>query len=275
MLKSRIEITGQITTRKEITGQINTQIKKIDPVTQEKAVTPTKEQQVLTPDEGYNGLSKVTVEPIPDNFVEVSGEIDITENGITYDVKDYEKANINIPMPKIYNARSLFDNNARIEYVTEFCSMIDNSCSMFREMFYSAYSLIEVPNNFSTSNGTTFYAMYRGCSNLTTIPEMDCGKVTDISSMLMNCSKLTNLGGFKDLGKAYSTTTSAGSSSYALNLSYSNLLTHESLMNVINSLYDIASKGCKAQKLVLGATNLAKLTAEEIAIATNKGWTVQ
>lgn len=45
-------------------------------------------------------------------------------------------------------------------------------------------------------------------------------------------------------------------------------------MNLINNLYDIASKGCKTQQLKLGATNLAKLSEEEIAIATNKGWSV-
>lgn len=51
-------------------------------------------------------------------------------------------------------------------------------------------------------------------------------------------------------------------------------LTHDSLMNVINNLYDIKSKGVKPQTLQLGNTNKAKLTAEEIAIATNKGWNV-
>lgn len=45
-------------------------------------------------------------------------------------------------------------------------------------------------------------------------------------------------------------------------------------MNVINNLYDIKSKGVKTQTLQLGDTNKAKLTAEEIAIATNKGWNV-
>ena len=45
-------------------------------------------------------------------------------------------------------------------------------------------------------------------------------------------------------------------------------------MNVINNLYDIASAGVKPQQLVLGSENLAKLTAEEIKIATDKGWTV-
>ena len=68
---------------------------------------------------------------------------------------------------------------------------------------------------------------------------------------------------------------------YTLRLSSSSQLTRDSLMSVINNLYDlnltydVANGGTLySQQLVLGSTNLAKLTAEEIAIATNKGWTV-
>ena len=45
-------------------------------------------------------------------------------------------------------------------------------------------------------------------------------------------------------------------------------------MNVINNLYDIKAKGCKAQQLILGSTNISKLSAEEIAIATDKGFSI-
>jgi hypothetical protein len=62
--------------------------------------------------------------------------------------------------------------------------------------------------------------------------------------------------------------------SYKLDLSTCTNLTHDSLMNVINKLYDIKGKGCKNQALVLGTTNLAKLTSTEIEIATAKGWNV-
>lgn len=39
---------------------------------QSKTVTPTKQQQNITPDSGYYGLSDVTVSPIPDQFQDVS-----------------------------------------------------------------------------------------------------------------------------------------------------------------------------------------------------------
>lgn len=54
-------------------------------------------------------------------------------------------------------------------------------------------------------------------------------------------------------------------------LSQWNLLTHESLLNVINAL--VPQEGT-TKTLKLGSTNLAKLTEEEIAIGTDKGWTL-
>ena len=78
----------------------------------------------------------------------------------------------------------------------------------------------------------------------------------------------------KYLGKGYATNASANYYYYAVKFQGNYTLTHDSLMSVINNVYDIASLGVKTQQIVVGSTNLAKLTAEEIAIATAKGWTV-
>lgn len=59
------------------------------------------------------------------------------------------------------------------------------------------------------------------------------------------------------------------------NISHSPKLTHDSLMSIINALADYsADESGTAWKVTIGATNLEKLTDEELTIARNKGWQV-
>lgn len=74
---------------------VNTDVHTI-PSLEGKVITPTKEVQTVVASEGYDGLSGVTVNAIPDEYVVPSGELEITENG-TYDVKEYASTNINVP----------------------------------------------------------------------------------------------------------------------------------------------------------------------------------
>lgn len=58
----------------------------------------------------------------------------------------------------------------------------------------------------------------------------------------------------------------------SLDISVSTQFTREALLEIIGNLRDIT--GFTSQTLTLGATNLAKLTEEDIALATEKNWTV-
>lgn len=147
------------------------------------------------------------------------------------------------------------------------------SCNLMQEMFSGCSSITEIPE-LDTSNVTSMWYMFFKCTSLTTVPMLDASKIINVYNMFNNCSSLVTLGGLKNLGMSYQTNWIDNVSVATLNLSDSPLLTHDSLMNVINNLYDIKSKGVKPQTLQLGNTNKAKLTAEEIAIATNKGWNV-
>lgn len=126
---------------------------------------------------------------------------------------------------------------------------------------------------FDTGKATEMREMFNECIALEEICELDCKNNKSVQGMFYNNSSLKTLGGLKELGKAY-TSSSVNYTAYNLNLTMSSNLTKQSLLNVINGLYDLASHNKPAQGLFLGDVNLAKLTAEEIAIATNKGWNV-
>lgn len=144
-------------------------------------------------------------------------------------------------------------------------------------MFYRCYSLTMI-SQLNTSSVTDMDNMFSSCSSLKTIPLLNTSSVTDINGMFYSCSSPETLGGFLNLGQAYKTTASANYSSYNLDLSSCKKLTEQSLINVLTNLYDIKTKGCKVQQVVIGSTNLAKLTSEEgqqaLSNAQAKGWTV-
>ena len=349
---------------------------------QEKTVVPLTNEVVVTADDSFDGLSKVTVGAIPSEYIIPSGEIEFTQNG-TYDVTDKASAKVNVPEKQLgtktittngtYNAsddnldgysevevatsgvdineylsdtitkgdyavggwmktikkirspltiegtdatymfyRYLLNelpqidtsNVTNMSYMFSTCynlttipqldtSNVTNMNSMFYNctnlttipqldtsnvtnmnyMFGTCYNLTTIPQ-LDTSNVTNMSYMFSSCTNLTTIPQLNGEKLTSVASTFVNCRSLENFNGIINLGQAYLTTQSANYYNYGLNLSACTNLTYDSLMNVINSLYDIATLGVKSQQLILGDTNLAKLTEEEIAIATNKGWSV-
>ena len=169
------------------------------------------------------------------------------------------------------------------------------------EMFHHCINLTTIPQ-IDTSNVTTMVYMFGYCKNLTTIPQIDTSSVTRMNFMFNDCTNLTtipqlngeklttiagafsfcesleNFNGIINLGQEYSTTENANDSNYKLVLSNSTKLTEQSIINILNNLYDIKTKGCNAQQVVLGSTNLAKLTSEEgqtaLTNATAKGWTI-
>ena len=132
-------------------------------------------------------------------------------------------------------------------------------------MFGSCISLTSIPQ-LDTSKVTNMGNMFGYCYELTSIPLLDCSSVTVTTSPFgySNLNNLTDIGGFKDLKVSWS----------------SNFLdkvpnaTVESLMNVINNLYDLTANGLSGKTLKFGTTNLNKLTTEQKAVATNKGWTL-
>ena len=206
---------------------------------------------------------------------------------------------------KLTNVSGLFSGCNSIDGELTLPIMDTELCTSFMNMFYNCgASKIKGLESLNTSNVTNMNQMFsymnnltdldismwdtqkvtkmsqtfNSCRSLLTLSAVHADGVTSISYIFSGTTNLINFNGLINLGKAYSTTASANYSSYKLDLSKSTLLTEQSLINVLTNLYDIKTKGCKTQQVILGSTNLAKLTSEEgqtaLSNAQAKGWTI-
>ena len=123
-------------------------------------------------------------------------------------------------------------------------------------MFVScAYKLTTIPL-LDTSNVTNMDGMFYNCYTLTTVPALDANKVIDMNNMFDNDSNLKSI-----------LMTNIGTD---LNISSSTKFERSDLLVILNNLKTVT----ETKTLTMGATNLAKLTDEDKAIAINKGWTL-
>ena len=156
---------------------------------------------------------------------------------------------------KVTKMSNMFDNCRSLTTIPQIdTSKVTDMSNMFQNC--SALTYI---SQLDTRNVTNMSNMFLYCRSLISIPLLDTTKVTDMSNILRGCEALTYLGGFKNLHISVN----SGFIENSINL------TVESLMNIINNL-----AAGHYLYLCFGSINLDKLTAEQKAIATNKGWTL-
>ena len=143
-------------------------------------------------------------------------------------------------------------------------------------LFNSCSELISLPD-LNLSKVTKFfdssyvYGWLYSCSKLQSIGVIDCDSVTDIRYVLGGTNNnLTHLGGFRNLGKTSSLT--GTNTNYFM--TYAPNLTYQSIMNVLNLLYDRAANGLSNLTLKLHSNHMALLSDEDKLVAVNKGWTL-
>ena len=259
------------------------------------AYTPITDKKIIT----ENGTYKAS-----DDNLDGYSEVEVATSGVDindYYVTDKRLSNVKmyikkIPYIMLNSASNFFSDCGNLieieelntENITGYCIFTFENCinlqklpdnlnisnvTSIQGMFVRCRSLTKIPN-MVTNNVTSMRSTFTYCNALKEIPKLNAEKVINVISILQGCSELTEFGGLENYGQAFETTKSENYYDYSLDIHECTKLTHDSLMNVINNLYDIKSKGCNPQSLVLGSTNLAKLTSEEVAIATEKGWNV-
>ncbi len=158
----------------------------------------------------------------------------------------------NLNTSNVTNMNNMFLN---CNYITAIPKLDTSNVTHMGSMFYSCKKLITIPE-LNTSNVTRMDGMFNNCYDLVSVPKLDTSNVTDMSGMFRLCSSLKSIlmTGMK----------------VAFDISASTQFDRTDLVTILNNLATVTS----STTLTMGSTNLAKLTATDKAIATNKGWTL-
>lgn len=181
---------------------------------------------------------------------------------------------------QVTSGYQLFSNN---DTMTELPLMlpVEKFTSMY-QMCYRCTSLVYV-RQLDTSNVSNMMWAFYGCSALEQIDALITSQLTSVSELFHGCSSLHTIGYPLDFSsvtskidttfttcRALANVTFKGTINVDIAMNGCTKLSLDSLLSLLNALADgVTDKTCK-----IGSTNLGKLTEEQKAIATNKGWTL-
>ena len=162
----------------------------------------------------------------------------------------------------------LFDNCESLTSIDVSTWDVTNAKTIYG-MFGNCSGLTSIDlSNFKENNINNMDYMFSSCTGLTSIDlsNLNTNTVTKIASTFSNCKSLANLQ-LNDLGHNEDCTT--------LDVTPCPALTKDSIIYLFNNAFDRTGAGyTTAFTIKLNAKTKALLSEDEIAIATNKGFTV-
>ena len=183
-------------------------------------------------------------------------ELDTSKVTTMYQMFYYCRALTTIPKLNTSMVKSMSNMFAGCGKLTTIPQFDTSNVTNMMYTFLECGSLTTIPQ-LNTSNVTSMYCAFQSCGKLTTIPQLDVSNVTDMNYTFRFCGSLKSIlmYGMK----------------VSFDISVSTKFEESDLVTILNNLATVTS----TKTLTMGSTNLAKLTDEEKAIATNKGWTLK
>lgn len=215
------------------------------------------------------------------NIISLSGVFSSMPNLESVDFSNWDTSNVT-------TFYALFDNSIKVK-TFDVSNWNTSSATSMEWMFCSINATHIDVSNFDTSNVTNMHAMFIGNSSLIQldVSNFDTSNVTNINTMFSYfdvCEEL-NINGL-NLTRCTSADNVFRNSDFKvircdglrlpnidmskIGLNYSKKLTVDNIVALLNALPQ-SDKGYSFQ---IGSDNIAKLTDEQKAIATDKGWTL-
>ena len=183
------------------------------------------------------------------------------------------------PLPTFFAVNGKFAHTTYTD--TELTNIIKPSDTEnlqdFTHMFDGCSNLTTIPQ-LNTSRAYSMNSMFFGCINLTTIPLMDTTNVTDMNEMFYGCGNLKVIPALVCSDETSLSNTFKGcynleeihmtGMARTFRVEDCTKLTREALVELLNNLGTPRTK----RSLYLGTENFNKLTEEDKAIATSKNW---
>lgn len=245
--------------------------------------------------EGFDGFGKVNVD--------LRGKVKVTTFKVTNDCINSEgrwEGDVFIDTSLMTSLNAIFMNDSKLKYI-DVSSWDVSKVNNLGQLFRSCTNLktIKGIENWNTSKVTNMQQVFAVCSSLSelniaswnvsrvttmwhmfqnlNLTSLDLSKwnvpnLTDVSEMFRYNTKLKSLIGNRTIEEVLENNiVCLNGLKVSLKLNET-LLDRASLRAIINGLADLTDT--TTQTLTLGATLRAKLTEEDIEIATNKNWTI-
>ncbi len=221
----------------------------------------------------WRGSFKYALYAIFENTNQSSGNWGYTYPQMTYlqalKFKNCHVEKLQLPqfIEKVFVEDSVFDcvehgfGKLSSEDINELIGL--NDYSVYSSVSFQSENLVRLPV-LNTVNCTSFKNCFNGDYNLQVIDGISFdGAVAESlnTNVFLSCFCLREIRSI------------VGSIKINLNFNDCYALDYDTLMRILNALYDYADDG-NTHTITLGGVNLAKLRDEELAIGQNKGWTI-
>lgn len=129
------------------------------------------------------------------------------------------------------------------------------------------YSKLKTIPLYDVTSVTVLSNLFKGCVSLESIPALNFSSIPESSTAFVPGGSYGWIFGCYRLREIHIVDIH-----YKFDISESTQFTREALVEIIGNLRDMT--GSTAKTLTMGSTNMAKLTADDIAVATGKNWTI-